>query len=34
MHRWDTDPEGFKRKVESLSKIKVILLKPGEKFEL
>lgn len=34
MHRWDTDPEEFKRKVEASSKIRVILLKPGEKYEL
>ncbi|MBS7654799.1 MBL fold metallo-hydrolase [Candidatus Bathyarchaeota archaeon] len=33
MHRWDTDPEEFRRKVESSSKIKVVLLKPGEKYE-
>lgn len=34
MHRWDTNPEEFKRKVESSSKIKVVLLKPGEKYEI
>ena len=34
MHRWDTNPEEFKRRVESASKIKVVLLKPGEKYEL
>ncbi|MBS7625214.1 MBL fold metallo-hydrolase [Candidatus Bathyarchaeota archaeon] len=34
MHRWDTNPEEFKRRVESHSKIKVILLKPGEKYSL
>jgi L-ascorbate metabolism protein UlaG (beta-lactamase superfamily) len=34
MHRWDTNPEEFKRKVESKSKIKVVLLKPGEEFKL
>lgn len=34
MHRWDTDPENFKRKVEASSKIKVVLLKPGEELEL
>ncbi|MGC9095290.1 MAG: MBL fold metallo-hydrolase [Candidatus Bathyarchaeia archaeon] len=34
MHRWDTNPEEFKTKVESSSKVKVVLLKPGEKYEL
>ncbi|MEM2341613.1 MAG: MBL fold metallo-hydrolase [Candidatus Bathyarchaeia archaeon] len=34
MHRWDTSPEEFKRKVESASNIKVILLKPGEEYRL
>ncbi|MDH5806594.1 MAG: MBL fold metallo-hydrolase [Candidatus Methanomethylicaceae archaeon] len=34
MHRWDTDPEEFKKKVESSSNIKVILLKPGESYEI
>jgi len=34
MHRWDTNPEEFKRRVESASKIRVVLLKPGEKYEL
>jgi len=34
MHRWNTNPEEFKRRVESSSKIRVVLLKPGEKFEL
>lgn len=34
IHRWETNPEEFKNKVESLSKIKVALLKPGEKYEL
>jgi L-ascorbate metabolism protein UlaG (beta-lactamase superfamily) len=24
MHRWDTDPEEFRRRVESSSKIKVV----------
>jgi len=32
MHRWKTDPDEFKKAVEAKSKIKVILLKPGEKF--
>jgi L-ascorbate metabolism protein UlaG (beta-lactamase superfamily) len=34
MHRWDTNPNEFKKEVEAKSKIKVVLLKPGEQFEL
>ncbi len=34
MHRWDTSPEEFKRKVEASSGIKVVLLNPGEELEL
>ncbi|MCS7097492.1 MAG: MBL fold metallo-hydrolase [Candidatus Methanomethyliaceae archaeon] len=34
MHRWDTNPEEFKKKVEASSNIKVILLKPGESYEI
>lgn len=34
MHRWDTNPEEFKRAVEEKSKIKVVLLKPGDEFTL
>jgi len=34
MHRWDTDPEEFRRKVEAASDIKVVLLKPGETYTL
>ena len=34
MHRWDTNPEEFEKKVESSSSIKVALLEPGEKYEL
>jgi len=34
MHRWDTNPEEFKKKVEESSKIKVVLLKKGEKYQL
>ncbi|MBS7639674.1 MBL fold metallo-hydrolase [Candidatus Bathyarchaeota archaeon] len=34
MHRWDTNPEEFKRRVESSSNIRVVLLKPGEKYEI
>ena len=34
MHRWDTTPEVLKKKVESMSNIKVIVLKPGEQIEV
>lgn len=34
MHRWDTDPQEFKEKVEAKSKINVILLKEGEEFRI
>ncbi|RJS85298.1 MBL fold metallo-hydrolase [Candidatus Bathyarchaeota archaeon] len=34
MHRWDSDPKVFKRKVEESSDIKVILLSPGEEYEM
>ena len=34
MHRWDSDPEVFRRKVEESSDIKVILLNPGEEYEM
>jgi len=34
MHRWDTSPEAFKRKVEESSDIKVVILSPGEEYEL
>jgi L-ascorbate metabolism protein UlaG (beta-lactamase superfamily) len=34
MHRWDTNPEVFKKKVESKSKIKVVILKSGERLEI
>lgn len=35
MHRWDTNPGEFKRRVEAAApNIKVVLLKPGEKYEL
>ncbi len=34
MHRWDTNPEEFKRRVEASSKIRVLLLKPGEVYQL
>lgn len=34
MHRWDTDPGEFREKVETNSKIKVVLLKEGEEHVL
>ncbi|RLI13290.1 MBL fold metallo-hydrolase [Candidatus Bathyarchaeota archaeon] len=34
MHRWDSDPKVFKRKVEESSDVKVILLNPGEEYEM
>jgi L-ascorbate metabolism protein UlaG (beta-lactamase superfamily) len=34
MHRWETDPQEFKEKVEAKSSIKVIVLKEGEEFNL
>lgn len=34
MHIWDTNPEVFKKKVESKSNIKVVILKPGEQIEV
>jgi len=33
MHRWNTDPNEFRKEVEAKSQIKVILLQPGEVFE-
>jgi len=33
MHRWNTNPNEFKKDVEAKSKIKVIILKPGEEFK-
>ncbi len=33
MHRWDTNPNEFKKEVEANSTLKVILLKPGEEFK-
>jgi L-ascorbate metabolism protein UlaG (beta-lactamase superfamily) len=32
MHRWNTNPNEFKKNVEANSKLKVILLKSGEEF--
>ncbi len=34
MHRWDTNPEVFKKKVGSRSNIKVVILKPREQLEV
>jgi L-ascorbate metabolism protein UlaG (beta-lactamase superfamily) len=34
MHRWDTNPEEFKKKVEANSKVKVVLLGKGEEFRV
>jgi L-ascorbate metabolism protein UlaG (beta-lactamase superfamily) len=34
MHRWDKNPQEFREKVEVSSKIKVLLLKNGEEFNL
>ena len=34
MHRWDTDPEEFKKKVEANSNIKVVLLREGEEYQV
>jgi L-ascorbate metabolism protein UlaG (beta-lactamase superfamily) len=33
MHMWNTNPSEFKSDVEAKSKVKVILLKPGEEFK-
>lgn len=33
MHQWETNPKVFKKKVETKSKIKVVILKPGERFD-
>jgi len=34
MHRWDTNPETFKKKIEEVSDIKVVILNPGEEYEI
>jgi L-ascorbate metabolism protein UlaG (beta-lactamase superfamily) len=34
MHRWDTNPEEFKKKVEANSNIRVMVLQEGEEFQL
>lgn len=34
MHRWDKDPEEFKKRVETNSRIKVLLLREGEEHQI
>jgi L-ascorbate metabolism protein UlaG (beta-lactamase superfamily) len=34
MHRWDTDPDEFKKRTEANSKVKVAVLKEGEEYIL
>jgi len=34
IHRWNTNPDEFKEGVETKSETQVILLKPGERFEI
>ena len=34
MHRWDTDPEEFRKRVEAVSKVMVKILKEGEEIKL
>ena len=34
VHIWDTDPGEFKKKVEAASGVKVVILKPGDTFDL
>jgi len=34
MHRWSTNPEEFRKKVEANSNIKVMLLKEGEEYQV
>ena len=34
MHRWNTNPEEFKKKIETNSKIKVLMLKEGEEYHV
>jgi L-ascorbate metabolism protein UlaG (beta-lactamase superfamily) len=34
IHRWETDPEEFKKKVEAKSHIRVVVLEKGEEFTL
>jgi len=34
VHIWDTDPREYKKKVEAASDVKVVILKPGDTFDL
>ncbi|MBU7046574.1 MAG: MBL fold metallo-hydrolase [Theionarchaea archaeon] len=34
MHRWDTDPEEFRKKVEAHSPVKVVILHEGETYKI
>ena len=34
MHRWNTNPEEFKKKVESNSKVKALILREGEEYQI
>jgi L-ascorbate metabolism protein UlaG (beta-lactamase superfamily) len=34
MHRWDTNPEEFKKNIETKSKIRVLLLREGEEYQV
>jgi L-ascorbate metabolism protein UlaG (beta-lactamase superfamily) len=34
MHRWNTKPEDFRKKVEAKSNVKVMLLRKGEEFQI
>ena len=34
MHRWDTNPEEFQKKVEADSNIKVVVLREGEEHQV
>jgi len=34
MHRWDTDPEEFKKKVEAESNVKVMVLREGGEYQV
>jgi L-ascorbate metabolism protein UlaG (beta-lactamase superfamily) len=34
MHIWDTDPGGFKRNVEAVSDVQVVILRPGDTYDL
>ena len=34
MHRWDTDPKEFKKRVAANSKIRVVLLQEGEEYQV